>query len=374
MGRTALDWLGSHYLEIILAALTAAVIYVLLGVVKRTAARFVAGSDELTGIRTIFLRAIARTSRFFRVMVAAELVITYAEAPGVVSRVVNILFTIAVVWQVAIWIREIVLGLVVRRTAGQDEQGETLRNAMTLIRLLVSVVIFAIASIVTLDNLGFNVTGLVAGLGVGGIAIGLAAQGIFSDLFAALSIIFDKPFATGDTISFDTFTGVIEKIGLKSTRIRSVMGEEIIVSNTNLLGKEITNLTRLNRRRTRFAIGLVYHTPADKALALPDVLKELVEAHDGVLIRSGFTGFGDSALQFVLDFDILSADFEEVFTARHRIGLAVYRTLHERGYEFAYPTQTTYTAAPDGMMIMPYAPPALAKDAVTSAAGPEKSL
>jgi small-conductance mechanosensitive channel len=133
-------------------------------------------------------------------------------------------------------------------------------------------------------------------------------------------------------------------------------------------------LTRLNRRRTRFAIGLVYHTPADKALALPEVLKELVEENDAVLIRCGFTGFGDSALQFVLEFDILSADFEEVFAARHRIGLAVFRTLHERGYEFAYPTQTTYTASPDGTMIMPYAPPMPAKDAVRSAPQPEKSL
>ena len=128
-----------------------------------------------------------------------------------------------------------------RRVA--EEQGAgTLGNAMAIIRLLVSVALFAIAGILILDNLGVNVTALVAGLGIGGIAIGLAAQGIFADLFAALSILFDKPFKKGDTIRYDQSTGTVERIGLKTTRLRSITGEQLIMANTKLLEREIHNL------------------------------------------------------------------------------------------------------------------------------------
>src|SRR3546814_470956 len=129
-------------------------------------------------------------------------------------------------------------------------------NEMWLIRLLVSVVVFAIAIVVLLDNLGVNVTGLVAGLGVGGIAIGLAAQGIFADLFAALAIIFDRPFSKGDQVSYGDSSGTIEAIGLKSTRIRAYTGELRIIANKNLLDKEILNVSGRDHIRLPFTIGV----------------------------------------------------------------------------------------------------------------------
>src|SRR5204862_2749678 len=131
-----------------------------------------------------------------------------------------------------------------------------LGSAVGLIRVLISVAIFIIAVVVVLDNLGVNVTGLIAGLGIGGIAIGLAAQGIFADLFAALAIIFDKPFRRGDSIRWDTTSGTVEQIGLKSTRVRSTTGEEVIISNTNLLGKELHNMQRLKHHRIVHAFGI----------------------------------------------------------------------------------------------------------------------
>ena len=136
---------------------------------------------------------------------------------------------------------------------------------MGVIRVLVSVALFAIAIIVILDNLGVNVTALVAGLGIGGIAIGLAAQGIFSDLFAALAILFDKPFRRGDTIRFDTTVGTVEKIGLKTTRLTSLTGERIIMANTKLLEREISNLAEGHERQEKLLFGLVYQTPPDHA-------------------------------------------------------------------------------------------------------------
>jgi small-conductance mechanosensitive channel len=227
-----------------------------------------------------------------------------------------------------------------------------------LIRWLVSIAIFAIAILVVLDNLGINITGLVAGLGVGGIAIGLAAQGIFGDLFAAIAIIFDQPFVRGDTIRFDATTATVESIGMKSTRLRALSGEEVIIANRLLLDKELINFSKIERRRITFLLSLVYQTSPEKALALPALLETVVADNGGEFLRCGFTGFGASALDFELLFDIHSQDFAVVAQHRHKIGLSVYRTLSEAGYELAYPTQTTFTAAPDGTMIMPYAAPA----------------
>ncbi len=352
--RQTSNWLATHYLELLLAAGVGTIIFFALGGLKRYAERYVRNNDGLTGYRSIISKAIAKTSKFFMLMVAAEIISNYANAPGLLARIIHILFTISAVLQVAIWLREIILGLILRKTSQDPAEHETLQNAMTLIRLLVTFILFAIAAIMILDNLGVDVTGLIAGLGVGGIAIGLAAQGIFSDLFAALSIIFDKPFRRGEVISYDTTTGTIEKIGLKSTRLRAVTGEEIIISNTNLLDKEIINMTRLARRRTRFAIGVIYQTKPEDARQIPDILKKIVEGNDAVFIRSGFVGFGDSSINFELDFDIMSSEYEVVYAGRHKIGLAILQKFNELGLEFAYPTQTTFTAAPDGSMVMPY--------------------
>jgi small-conductance mechanosensitive channel len=290
-------------------------------------------------------------------MVAAELVNGYAGAPHPVARTIEVLFTIAVVLQIAIWLREIILGLIERRATAEGEEHETLATAMVLIRILVSFAVFAIAAIVILDNLGINVTGLVAGLGVGGIAIGLAAQGIFSDLFAAISVIFDKPFKRGDTVQYDTTTARVEKIGMKSTRLRALSGEEKIISNSKLLEKEITNLTALPFRRTTFLLTLVYHTPRAKLAALPDQLQKVVEENDGTFVRAGLTNFGASSIDMQLIFDVETSDYNEVFAGRHNIALAVLALLEQEEVEIAYPTQTTYTSAPDGTLIMPYAPP-----------------
>ncbi|MDM7954933.1 mechanosensitive ion channel domain-containing protein [Blastomonas sp.] len=348
-------WLSDHAVEIAIAAGIGTAIYLALAYLQRHARIYAYRQEDRLSLAAIVARTLSKTKQYFLIMVAVRLVVGFSEAPVGIVQTVSFLFTVASVFQVAIWAREIILGMIERRATVSDDAGsETLANAMSLIRLLVTVVLFAIASIMVLDNLGVNVTGLIAGLGIGGIAIGLAAQGIFSDLFAALSIIFDKPFKRGETIGFDSTTATVEKIGLKSARLRSVNGEEIIISNTNLLSKQIINYTRLNRRRTRYMIGLIYQTPPERARLVPEMVRELVEQAGGVFIRCGFVGFGASSIDFELDFDIMSANFDEVFEARHRIGLAILERFNNEGFEFAYPTQTSFTAAPDGRMVLPY--------------------
>jgi len=354
-------WVQNNYVELGIAVVAAIIVFVALSWLKRIAANIARASEHRAHLKSIVARTLARTSRFFRIMVSIELVNQIANAPAALTQTVDILFTIAIVIQVAIWLREIILGLIERRAGEGVHEHDTLQSAMVLIRLLVSFVLFAIAAIVVLDNLGVNVTGLVAGLGVGGIAIGLAAQGIFSDLFAAISIIFDKPFRRGDTVSYDNTIARVEVIGMKSTRLRALTGEEKIISNSKLLEKEITNNTLTLYRRVTFVLTLVYQTPPALARRVPDILRAVVEANGAQFIRAGFNNFAASALDFHLVFDIESDDVEEMFQARHDIGIAIIDSFAREGICFAYPTQTTFTAAPDGNLVMPYAAPPSAK-------------
>ncbi|MBB6191662.1 small-conductance mechanosensitive channel [Sphingobium wenxiniae] len=347
------DWVSDHAVQIMAAAGAAIVIYLLLTALRSFGTRIKGKPGDHLGLSNVLGRTFARTTQFFMVMVSARLVAGYADPPAALYKTIAFLFTIAAVFQAAVWLREIILGLIERK-ASEDGNADTLSNAMALIRVLVTVALFAIATVVVLDNLGVNVTGLVAGLGIGGIAIGLAAQGIFSDLFAALSIIFDKPFRRGEIITYDQTTARVERIGLKSTRLRATTGERKVISNTNLLQKEITSLQTLAQRRVQFLIGLIYQTPEEKADAVPAMLREIVEKEGHVFVNAGLVSFGASSLDFELNFDVPDPDRHDYFMSRHNVGLAIWKRFNAEGIEFAYPTQTSFTAAPDGKAIMPY--------------------
>jgi len=180
--------------------------------------------------------------------------------------------------------------------------------------------LFAIAGILILDNLGVNVTALVAGLGIGGIAIGLAAQGIFSDLFAALSILFDKPFKRGDTIRYDDSTGTVERIGLKTTRLRSITGEQLIMANTKLLEREIHNLAQAKARRITIHLAVGGDISAATVDSVAEAAGEAVTSRKGCkLVRCALSGAGASALAFDLVYDDLARDNDLLAANRSEI-------------------------------------------------------
>jgi len=356
--NSTVAWVQANATELGIAVVVAILLFLALSWLKRIAGKIARDSEHRADLKSIVARTLARTSKFFRIMVAIELVNQIANAPAAWGHGIDILFTVAVVVQVAVWLREIILGLIERRAGEGTQEHETLQSAMVLIRLLVSFALFAVAAIVVLDNLGVNVTGLVAGLGVGGIAIGLAAQGIFSDLFAAISIIFDKPFRRGDTVSYDNTIATVEVIGMKSTRLRALTGEEKIISNSKLLEKEITNNTLTIYRRVTYVLTLVYQTPPALARRIPEILREVVEINDASFVRAGFNNFGPSSLDFHLVFDVKSTNADDMFAARHAVGIAIVERFAAEGISFAYPTQTNFTADPDGAMVMPYPTPA----------------
>ncbi|HEV2747243.1 MAG TPA: mechanosensitive ion channel family protein [Allosphingosinicella sp.] len=347
-------WLTGNSVDILMAAAAGALIALILLGIRGFGHRLVRDRSEGIKWRTIVGRVLSRTTIFFILMCSAELVAEHAATPPPVLRAINILFVIAAAFQAAIWARELILGLV-QHKVGEEESHSTLGSAIGIIRLLVTVALFTIAIILILDNLGVNVTGLVAGLGIGGIAIGLAAQGIFSDLFAALSIIFDKPFRKGDGIKVDQIQGTVEQIGLKTTRIRSLSGEEVVVSNAKLLDQQLHNFTNLEHRRFVLMLGVVYQTPPDVCANIPAMIRGIVERHaDTSLVRCGMVNFGASSLDFELQFDVRTTDYEYAFATRSAICLEILAAFNEAGIQFAYPTQTSFTAAPDGTLVMPY--------------------
>lgn len=355
--ETLINWFVANRGDLPIGlAVAAAIVAVMFGA-RLFGGWMLAGDPHCTRWRGIIGRVLSKTTIFFMVATALDIVTTYTDVPARIGRLVDILFIIALALQGAVWARELILGTIVRRV-GDDPGETTLGNAAGIVRVLVSVALFAMAFIVILENLGANVTTLIAGLGIGGIAIGLAAQGIFSDLFAALAIVFDKPFRRGDTIQYDQTTGTVERIGLKTTRLRSLNGEQVVMANTKLLEREIHNYAEGESRRSQLPFGLIYQTSPDQLEKVMPLAKAAVESRDGChFVRCAILGFGDSSIDFELIYDSAKVDPNDVGADRTAVAIALLRTLAKHDLEFAYPTQTTFTAAPDGTMIMPYAPP-----------------
>jgi small-conductance mechanosensitive channel len=348
-------WISGNIVDIMIASVFGLVIAAIFLGLRSFGHRLVRERSE-SGIdwRTVVGRVLSKTTLFFIIMCAAELVAEHAETPPNLLRAINFLFVIAAAFQAAIWGRELILGLIEHKV-GADDSHSTLGSAIGIIRMLVTVALFAIAIILILSNLGVNVTGLVAGLGIGGIAIGLAAQGIFKDLFSALSIIFDKPFRRGDTITFDQTTGTVEQIGLKSTRVRSLGGEEVVISNDNLLNTKIQNWALLHRRRAVMTLGLVYQTPPDLLARLPAEIQAIVQSQPlATFDRAHVAAFSASSIDIEFVFFVETAEYPVFMHTKQEIMLGILRRFDELGASIAYPTQTTFTAAPDGTLIMPY--------------------
>jgi small-conductance mechanosensitive channel len=361
-GSSVLDWVIANRDGLVVGVMVAAIMVALMLLVRVIGARLVRSEDasERFGWRSVIGSVLAKTSIFFMIATAVDVVAHYVEPPERALHVVDAIFIIGFALQGAIWARELILAMIARRI-GNEDRNPALGNASAIIRVLVSVALFAIAIVVILDNLGVNVTALVAGLGIGGIAIGLAAQGIFSDLFAALSILFDKPFKRGDTISYGgridqgATTGTVERIGLKTTRIRSRTGELVIMANTKLLEQELTNIDEARQIRVWLPFSVVYQTDPDVLARMAEIVAPAFEGLKGVkMVRCTVNAFAPSGVDFNLVYDDRSHEFDSRALNKSALCLGILRIFKNQGIDFAYPTQTTFTAAPDGTLVMPY--------------------
>lgn len=227
------------------------------------------------------------------------------------------------------------------RTSENRDSEEKQANGLLLI---INIIIWVLGMVFIIDNLGYNVTTLITGLGIGGIAIALAAQTILGDLFSYFVIFFDRPFQIGDFIIVEDNMGTIEYIGIKTTRIRTLSGEQLICSNTYLTNSRIHNYKRMEERRIVFKLGVTYQTTSEIVKEIPEMVKEIIESTKDVrLDRGHFSGFGDFSLDFEFVYYILSADYNVFMDKQQEIYHRILCRFESENIEFAYPTQTLYT-------------------------------
>ncbi len=294
----------------------------------------------------VISRLISKTSSLFLLVIAAALVMPFfpiiPEGWGGIARTLAIIIGII---QLAAWARELLTAGIVGYADTASAQSGVLTNAINLIKTLVSIAVWSIAFLMILSNLNIEITALIAGLGVGGIAVGLAAQSIFKDLFSSFAIVFDQPFLRGDFISFDQgdYWGDVEKIGMKTTRIRSLSGEEIIVANSQLLDKEIRNYRRMDERRSLVTVGVLYQTPHEKLRKIPELIEKAVEPVEKARFeRSHLKEYADSSINFESVFWIEDRAYKTYMDVNHEVLLNIHKAFEDEGIDFAYPTRTLH--------------------------------
>lgn len=267
----------------------------------------------------------------------------YLSLPETGREIMIKLLIISLLFQGAIWGSEIINYWLKRYQSQKMEEDAASATTFSALGFVSRLILWSVISLLALDNLGINVTALVAGLGVGGIAVALAVQNVLGDLFASLSIILDKPFVLGDFIIIDSYMGTIEHIGLKTTRIRSLSGEQLVFSNSDLLNSRIRNYKRMSERRVVFSIGVTYQTSADNLKAIPGMIKDIITKQDLARFdRAHFKGFGDSSLNFEIVYWMESPDYSVYMDTQQGINLELIRKFGENKIEFAYPTQTLF--------------------------------
>jgi small-conductance mechanosensitive channel len=344
-------FLGNSVLQWTIAAAVLLASYLLLRLAKHIAGRRLAALSTRTATQwdDVIAEAINKTRALFLFVTGIFIASQFLQLPGRTQSIIHNLFIITLLIQAGIW-----LGVITISTLEQHRQRALKKNpaAATTINalgFLSRILIWSVVLLVALDNLGIDVTALVAGLGIGGVAVALSVQNILGDLFASLSIILDKPFVIGDFLIIDDYMGSVEYVGLKTTRVRSLSGEQLIFSNSDLLKSRIRNYGRMFERRVVFSIGVTYDTPREKLKRIPGIIREAIEAEDNTRFdRSHFMNYGDYSLHFETVYYVLSADYNSYMDIQQSIYFTIHEAFEQQGIEFAYPTQTLFVTQAAG--------------------------
>lgn len=269
------------------------------------------------------------------------------EIPDRLTHMVDALASAAVLLQMALWCNAAIAAWLQQARRPIDSGAEAgteaahITGSMAVLGFLAKLAVWTIVFLLFLDNLGVDITALVASLGIGGIAVALAVQNVLGDVLASLAIVLDKPFQTGDFIVADDTLGTVEYIGVKTTRLRSLSGEQVICANADLLKTRIRNFKRMAERRIRFGFGIVYQTAADVVEQIPEMVRGVVEAQpDTRFERAHLLAFGESALEFEVVFHVLDPDYNRYMDVQQAINIGLMRRFEREGINFAYPTRT----------------------------------
>lgn len=339
--RTAPIFHNSVTAWLIAGAITLGVLTVLLGlrvIVRRYAKRM--HETTRTEVLEIPLLVLSRTTLLFVIVLAANAGAQALELGDRLQRYANTLLTIGFFWQLGVWFAAAVGIWIERRRVHSLAENRAALGSLGIIRFIANVLIWTLVMLATLDNLGVNITALIAGLGIGGVAVALALQNVLGDLFASLSIALDRPFVVGDFLAVDSFLGAVENIGIKSTQLRSLDGEQIIITNGDLLKSRLRNYGRMAERRVQFATTVAYGTSVDAIEKIPQWIKEFIQGEkDTRFDRSHFLRHGERALEFETVYYVLSADYNRYMDIQQAINLKLHRRLDDNGIEFAIAPQ-----------------------------------
>lgn len=335
LDNTLQDW--GYALALTITSLF--LIYVFKRVVVRRVAQITARTE--TYWDDVLTEVLAQTNYVFLFIIALFVGSLKLNLPEAVRHIMITIVVIAFILQIGIWINRFIYAWLqrdlVRRKAADPASVATVTAAVFVGRLL----LWSVVVLMVLDNVGVDVTALVAGLGVGGVAVALAVQNILGDLFASLSIVLDKPFTVGDFLIIGDLMGSVEYVGLKTTRLRSLSGEQLIFSNADLLGSRIRNYGRMYERRVVFNIGVTYQTSHDKLRGIPELIQDAIEEQDKIRFdRSHFQKYADFSLIFETVYYVLSSDYNLYMDVQQAINLRIHELFAQEGIDFAYPTQT----------------------------------
>jgi small-conductance mechanosensitive channel len=285
----------------------------------------------LDEIPAYFYRIVAAFLAFYHLTLGLE--------NQIFSKTLKGVFIVFVIYRVILFLQKF-LSYALERALSKNQGDET---ALHGIRIILNIALWSIGILVVLQNLGFEISTLVTGLGIGGVAIAFAFQSILSDLFASFAIYFDKPFKIGDFIVIGTDSGNIKKIGLKTTRIRTLRGEELIVSNAELTSTRIKNLKRMTKRRVEFPFGVTYSTSSKKLRAIPEIVEEIIKKQElAEFSRCHFHEFGDFSLNFVVVYHVLNREYGDYMDLQQAINFEIKEAFEKEKIEMAFPTQTVY--------------------------------
>jgi len=342
-GNTGLDWL----IALGIAAALMTVFFLTKSLARsrlqRVAARTAALWDDAV------VDTLGKTTSLALVIFSLALGTIVLSLP---ERVTGVLATVAVITlivQVGLWASNLLKFWLARSIERRREKDPASVATLSVVSWVGRVLLWSVVLLLVLDNLGFDITALVAGLGIGGIAVALAVQNILSDLFASLSIVLDKPFVVGDFLNVGDFLGTVEHVGLKTTRLRSLSGEQLVMSNADLLQSRLRNYGRMYERRVLFTIGVTYQTPREKLEKIPKLIEDAVSKQDRVRFdRSHFKEYGDFSLNFETVFYVLDPDYALYMDIQQAINLAIHEAFEAEAIEFAYPTQTLFIEREEG--------------------------
>lgn len=319
-------------------------VFAVLVVVRQLVSRRMEAVAKRTSrdIDDIVARTIQNTRYFFILAVALDVGSQVLSLPPTAEQWVRNITTVLVFLQIAFWINDLV-GFFLNRYSSRRATYGDVQSPTTLAALGVAarIALWLIILLIALDNLGVHITTLIAGLGISGVAIALAVQSVLGDVFAALSIITDKPFVVGDAITVDTFTGTVESIGIKSTRLRATTGEQIIFANADLLKSRIRNWKRMHERGVYLTTKVGYETPRATVERIPAMMREIVTAQRNVrFVRSHIKTLGDAAIEIETLYFVLSADYNVFMDVQHAIAVAVLDRFGDEGVVIATPLHT----------------------------------